>query len=282
MTLQAARETRRLGAADLADVQRLLDERPVENVFVRARLDAVGLQALARIGELVGYWEDGRLSSLCYLGANMVPVNASRPALAAFAAQASVSQRRASSIVGPAEAALSLAEMLRASWGRPRDVRARQPVLAIDREPVVAVDPAVRLVRPDEIDMLMPAAVAMFTEEVGVDPRADGGAAIYHARVSELVHTGRAYARIDNGRVVFKAEVGAVSRHACQVQGVWVHPALRGRRLSVPAMAAVVRHCLRDHADVVSLYVNDYNTRARASYASVGFSEVGTFATVLF
>ena len=79
-----------------------------------------------------------------------------------------------------------------------------------------------------------------------------------------------------------KAEVGAVSRDACQLQGVWVHPKLRGRGLSVPAMAAVVRHCLRDHADVVSLYVNDYNTRARATYASVGFSEVGTFATVLF
>ena len=282
MTLQADRETRRLCAADLADVQRLLDERPVENVFVRARLDAVGLEALARIGELLGFWEDGRLSALCYLGANMVPVNASRPALTAFATHASVSARRASSIVGPAEAALTLGEMLRPSWGRPRDVRARQPVLALDHDPVVAFDPAVRPVRPDEIDVLMPASVAMFTEEVGVDPRADGGAAIYHARVSELVQTGRAYARIENGRVVFKAEVGAVSRHACQVQGVWVHPALRGRRLSVPAMAAVVRHCLRDHADVVSLYVNDYNTRARAAYASVGFSEVGTFATVLF
>ena len=85
---------------------------------------------------------------------------------------------------------------------------------------------------------------------VGVDPRADGGAAIYHARVSELVHSGRAYARIEAGRVVFKAEVGAVSRYACQLQGVWVHPDLRGRGLSVPAMAAVVRHALRDHADI--------------------------------
>ena len=137
--------------------------------------------------------------------------------------------------------------------------------------------------RQNGLDVISPVNdEGVFTEEVGVDPRADGGAAIYHARVSELVHTGRAYARIENGRVVFKAEVGAVSRHACQVQGVWVHPALRGRRLSVPAMAAVVRHCLRDHADVVSLYVNDYNARARASYASVGFSEVGTCATELF
>ena len=40
--------------------------------------------------------------------------------------------------------------------------------------------------RPEELDILMPAAIAMFTEEVGVSPlRADGGAG-YRARVSDL------------------------------------------------------------------------------------------------
>jgi predicted GNAT family acetyltransferase len=36
------------------------------------------------------------------------------------------------------------------------------------------------------------------------------------------------------------------------------------------------------HATVTSLYVNDYNARARAAYERVGFRPVGTFATVLF
>jgi predicted GNAT family acetyltransferase len=245
-------------------------------------VETVGLEALARTGELIGFWEDGGLASLCYVGANMVPVNASERALVAFAARAGAAVRRPSSIVGPSHSALRLADLLSSSWGRPREVRAQQPVLAIDADPVTTPDPAVRLVRPDEVEILLPAAVAMFTEEVGVDPRADGGAAVYHARVSELVYSGRAYARIDDGRVVFKAEVGAVSRYACQIQGVWVHPRLRGRGIAVPAMASVVRHCLRDHAAIVSLYVNDYNAAARATYASVGFDQVGTFGTVLY
>jgi predicted GNAT family acetyltransferase len=46
-------------------------------------------------------------------------------------------------------------------------------------------------------------------------------------------------------------------------------------------MAAVVEHARR-LAPVVSLYVNDYNYKARASYRRVGFEQVGTFATVLF
>jgi predicted GNAT family acetyltransferase len=32
----------------------------------------------------------------------------------------------------------------------------------------------------------------------------------------------------------------------------------------------------------VSLYVNDWNTSARAAYAKVGFRETARFATVMF
>ena len=94
--------------------------------------------------------------------------------------------------------------------------------MAIDQPPAVAPDPLVRPVRPDELDLLLPACVAMFTEEVGVSPLSADGGALYRARVAELIRSGRAFARIEDGRVVFKAEVGAVSDAACQVQGVWV------------------------------------------------------------
>ena len=51
----------------------------------------------------------------------------------------------------------------------------------------------------------------MFTEEVGVSPVVGDGGALYRARVSELVQSGRSFARIEEGRVIFKAEVGAVT-----------------------------------------------------------------------
>ena len=273
---------RSLAPTDLPAVLELLDRDPVVDVFVASRVHGSGLVAGRLGGDLWGYHESGRLISLCYAGANLVPVAAGGPAVRSFAELAGRGARRCSSMVGEADAVLAMWDLLRPVWGPAREVRACQPVLAVRSRPDVPADPLVRRVRPDEIEHLMPAAVAMFTEEVGVSPERSDGGAYYRARVSELVGAGRAFARFEHGQVVFKAEIGSVSPYACQVQGVWVRPERRGQGLSVGGMAAVVEHALRDVAPVVSLYVNDYNAAARSAYRRVGFREIGEFATVLF
>ena len=133
-----------------------------------------------------------------------------------------------------------------------------------------------------EIDVLLPAAIAMFTEEVGISPLNGDGGASYRARVAELVRAGRAFARFEDGRVIFKAEVGAATPQDCLVQCVWVAPDRRGRGLAAPGMAAVVELARASISPVVSLYVNDFNTPARAAYRRVGFTESGRLMSVLF
>jgi predicted GNAT family acetyltransferase len=83
-------------------------------------------------------------------------------------------------------------------------------------------------------------------------------------------------------RVTFKAELGSVTPAAVQVQGVWVDPVCRGYGFAVGGMAAVVEYVRAEVAPVVSLYVNGFNHRAVHVYEKVGFTQVGTFATVLF
>ena len=273
---------RLLGASDRDEVLALCDRAPVLNVFVASRVRAGGL-APARLGaQIWGHHADGRLVSVCYAGANLVPVAATAEAIAGFAARARAQGRRCSSLVGPADMVAELWRLLRPHWGRPREVRRAQPVMAISGPPLVRPDPLVRRVTPDQLDMLFPASVAMFTEEVGVSPIGVDGGAGYRARVAELIGAGRAFARIEDGKIVFKAEIGAVTPQACQVQGVWVRPESRGRGLAAPGVAAVVAEALRGVAPVVSLYVNDFNAPARAAYQRAGFTEVGTFMSVLF
>jgi len=260
----------------------LCDAEPVTNVFVSARVHACGLNP-ARLGaQIWGHYAGGRLTSLCYAGANLVPVAATPDAITAFADRARAQGRRCSSLVGPEPDVSVLWRLLRPHWGPPRDVRAVQPVLAMSGPPACAPDPLVRRVRREELNILMPACIAMFTEEVGISPTAGDGGATYRARVSELIRAGRAFARIENGQVIFKAEIGSVTPGACQVQGVWVDPARRGEGLASAGMAAVVREAQRSIAPVVSLYVNDFNAPARAAYRRVGFTQVGTFMSVLF
>jgi len=275
--------TRVLEPQELDSALAVLNRDPVSNAFVAARVQAAGLDPWRLGGEMWGWYSGGRLESLCYAGANLVPICATPEAVRGFAERARRSGRRCSSIVGPADTTAELWSLLEPSWGPAREVRARQPLMVTTSMSAdVPPDPRVRRVRKDEMDVIMPACVAMFTEEVGVSPLAGDGGLLYQARVAELVAAGRSFARVENGRVVFKAEIGAATPHACQIQGVWVAPEYRGRGLSETGMAAVLGYALNEIAPVASLYVNDYNTAARAAYRRVGFQEVGAFMSVLF
>ncbi len=275
--------TRVLEPSDLDAAMEILGREPVENAFVTSRVQVAGLDPWRLGGEMWGWYADGELRSLCYAGANLVPVCAGPDAVRAFADRARRTGRRCSSVVGPAEATRLLWQLLEPSWGPAREVRSHQPLMVIDRpSTTVEADPQVRRIRKDEMELIMPACVAMFTEEVGISPMAGDGGLLYQARVAELVASGRSFARVDDGKVVFKAEIGAATARACQIQGVWVDPEFRGLGHSETGMAAVVAYALRDVAPVVSLYVNDFNTAARAAYHRVGFREVGAFMSVLF
>ena len=81
--------------------------------------------------------------------------------------------------------------------------------------------------------------------------------------------------------MLFKTEVGALAQRVAQIQGVWMAPALRGQGLAAGCMAAVAELVQVFLAPTVSLYVNDFNTPARATYRRVGFHDVGTAMTVM-
>ncbi|MCK9898594.1 GNAT family N-acetyltransferase [Frankia sp. Cpl3] len=274
--------TRLLDDRDLPAVTELLSRNPIADVFVASRVAACGLDPWRLGAEVWGHTVDGSLAALCYSGANLWPVAAGPDSARLFAERARRQGRRCSSIVGVGSAVSAMWRSLEPAWGPAREIRGEQPLLAIDAPPHIAPDRSVRLVRPDELDVLLPACIAMFTEEIGVSPVGPDGGALYRSRVAEFVGQRRSFARIEHGRVLFKAEIGAVAGDVCQIQGVWVDPALRGRGLGAAGTASVVALARSMFAPIVSLYVNDFNHSARRAYERVGFERVGTFASILF
>jgi predicted GNAT family acetyltransferase len=267
---------RRLDAADLATVRAMVEAEPYGTAVIAAHLDA------GRVANLVAVGQPGAPTAACYVGGTLLPVGGDLAAWTVLAEYLRMRRRACSSIVGAADAMAVLWPALSSNWGAPRRVYTQQPLLALDRPAEVPPDPLVRPARSDEFDRYLPAAAAMFDEELGIAPLSGPTGRGYRSQLAALVKAGRVLVRSDvNGDVVFKAELAVVSRHTCQVQGVWVRPDRRGRGIGTAAMATVVAHALR-LAPSVSLYVNDFNVPARRLYDRIGMRQVGILSTVLF
>jgi len=274
---------------------------------VASVVPAMHLEAALRSGHLsAGLWAVRRraglgreLAGVVWNGANFTAVLPASEGVnpdsqrADVAAAAVARLARPAAMVGEAEVTLDLWARLEPWWGPAREVRARQVSMAIvvpaRRVGAIAADgldlEAVRRATLDDYDDLLPACVHMFIGEVGYDPMRHGRVA-YEDRLRNLVRGGRAflqYGTVEGRRaVVFKSEVGALGGSVAQLQGVWVHPSLRGRGLARAGLGAVIAATRATLAPTVSLYVNDFNTPAIAAYEAVGFERVGLFSTVMF
>jgi len=291
-----------------------LQRREIEAALSLCALDPVAsvvpamhLETAVRSGHLsAGLWAVRRraglgreLSGVVWNGANFTAILPATDVGLADAQRADVAAgavsrlARPAAMVGPAEVTLDLWGRVEPWWGPARELRPRQVSMAIADAPThvgpAAADglglEAVRRATLDDYDDLLPACVHMFIGEVGYDPMRHGRVA-YEDRLRQLVRSGRAFLQygIVEGRraVVFKSEVGALGGGVAQLQGVWVHPALRGRGLARAGLGAVIEGTRATIAPTVSLYVNDFNAPAIAAYEAVGFARVGMFATVMF
>jgi predicted GNAT family acetyltransferase len=273
---------RTLGAGDLPAFLALTGKDPVVNVFAEYRGQISRLDPAWLGGEMWGRFQGQDLVAACHVGANLVPIGGRPEVAREFAERALEKGRTSSTIFGPQQSVREFFDVVGGQWGQPRDLRWEQPHLELAGSPKVAADPLVRRTMVRELSVLYPACVAMYTEEVGVSPEVGGTGDLYYARVRQLITRGWSFSRIEDGRVVFKAEVSCATARAAQIQGVYVAPERRGEGLAARGMAAVVEQVRATIAPTVSLYVNEWNQPARAAYARCGFTETSRFATVLY
>lgn len=267
------------------DRDALLDlcaSRPLENIFVASRAVSFGLDSYGQGCSVLGFERHGTLVAACHVGANLVPVGDDEEAMAAFAHRIGP-RRSVVSICGAMDGVHLIFDYLTscwgASWDRYREFREYQPLMAISTPSPIAPDRRIQPISQADALPYMDAAVAMYTEEVGCSPEDPSGS--YRRYIATLIDSQMSFGGISNGQVWFKSDIGTAWGSLGQIQGVWLHPDLRGQGLSEPAMSQVVELGLRRFC-VLSLYVNDFNIRARRMYERVGFTEVGAMSTVLY
>ncbi len=279
--LRTRSPVRPLSLSDRDDALAVCARDVPSGVFVAARV-IEGARA-GSLSSVLGHRVDGELTSVCWASANVVPVGTTPESRAAFADRMRRWRGRCASVFGPRDEVEDLWSLLQPSWGAPRTIRSRQPLLVADRPPSslgVELDPRVRPARAADLDLVLPAAEHMFTAEIGYPPYT-GSDRGYRASLAALISRGHTYVVVHDDEVIFKTDVGSLALGCAQLQGVWLAPRLRGRGLSVPMLASVLEQVMLGPAPLVTLYVNDYNEAARATYERLGFREVGDFATVL-
>jgi len=240
---------------------------PVERVF----LEDVARRGLGRFS---AFADNGRLTALCHVGANVVPSGSGCGRFAAVA-----SRGRARMIIGDERAVGELWGDLQPRMPEPRDDRPGQPVYVID-EPPEQGDTDLRVATDQDYDVLLPACAAAHEEEIGVDPM-DRDADGFRWRTRAQIEERRSWIWREGETILFKAEASAWTPAAVQLQQVWVDPSARNRRYAQRAMRDLIR-LLLERVPVVCLFVRPENAPAIRVYEAVGMQRRGSYRSLIF
>jgi ribosomal protein S18 acetylase RimI-like enzyme len=252
------------------DLSWILDycaEDPVERVF---------LEDIARrgLGRFVGVVDDGRLTALCHVGANLVPSGHGVAALARVAARGEPRM-----VVGEEGAVTELWSAISRRMPAPIEDRPGQPVFVLDEPPEPACT-GLREATADDLELLVPACASAYYEEVGIDAYARDPE-LFRWRTRSQIELGRSWLWLEDGHIRFKAEASAWTPHAVQLQQVWVEPALRGRGFAAAAMRDLCARLLQ-RVGIVCLFARPENTPALRLYDRLGMRRTITYRSLIF
>jgi ribosomal protein S18 acetylase RimI-like enzyme len=240
-------------------------EDPVERVF----LEDVARRGLGRFS---AFADNGRLTALCHVGANVVPSGRDCGRFAAATARG-----RARMIIGDERPVTELWDVVGDRMPEPRDDRPGQPVYVSD-EPPGPGGTGLRAAADRDYELLLPACAAAHEEEIGIDPLArDPDGFRWRTRSQE----GRSWVWIEDSTILFKAEASAWTPSAVQLQQVWVDPPARNNGYAQRGMRDLIR-LLLERVPVVCLFVRPENAPAIRVYEAVGMRRRGSYRSLIF
>jgi ribosomal protein S18 acetylase RimI-like enzyme len=252
---------------ELDEILAFCAEEPIERVI----LEDVARRGLGRFAALR---DNGRLTALCHVGANLLP---SGEGCAAFASHALRGNARM--IIGEEQSVGELWDAIRDRMPDARDDRRGQPVYAIE-EPPEPGGTELRAATSADFRVLLPACAAAHEEEIGANPL-DRDAEAFRWRTRSQIDDGRSWVWLDGRTIRFKAEASAWTPSAVQIQQVWVDPSVRGRGYAQRGLRDLCRMLL-ERVPSVCLFVRPENAPAIRVYEAVGMRRVLAYRSVIF
>ena len=263
---------------DELEVLDFLAERPVHNVVMSGLIRDNGLESPFNRGTFYACRDAaGRLVGIALVGHATFVEARTEGSLKAFAALAQ-KERDAHMILG--EQAL-----VQRFWGHysPSGQAPRlfcRELLFEQRWPVVACEPVTGLRRAtlDDLMLVMPVHAAMAYEESGINPL-DVDLGGFRMRCARRIEHGRVWVLVEDGNLVFKADVASETPGCTYVEGVYVEPASRQRGHGLRCLSHLGRTLLAGSEAVCAL-VNEQNLVAQSLFLRAGYKLRGYYETI--
>jgi ribosomal protein S18 acetylase RimI-like enzyme len=263
---------------DEAEVLEFLAQRPIHTVTMMSLIEDNGIVSPLNRGTFYGCRDlRGRLEGVALVGHATLMETISDRALAALA---QVAQECANThmIMGEKERVADFWGHYAAA-GRQHRLACREWLFELSW-PVEAREPVENLRRATaaELELVMPVQAELAFAESGINPlQVDPQG--FRNRCLRRIEQGRTWVVIEDGKLIFKADVISRTADVNYLEGIWLSEERRANGNGLRFMSDLLRRLLEETKSIC-LLVNETNKHAQNFYRKCGFHFRATYETI--
>lgn len=262
-----------------------LSARPVHSVVMSSFIRDNGLVSDLNRGRFYSYRDQrGRIEGVALVGHATLFETNSDTALAAFARLAHKSAKV--HVIMGEEARVeqfwrhfTIGGSVPHQIGRELLLQQRRTMLEQGWSKTQSPGLGLRLATLEDLNVVMTTHARMASEELGlVDPIVADPKG-FPERCARRIHQRRVWVLIENGCLVFKADIVAATPDAIYLEGIYVNPEKRGRGYGLSCITELSRSLLK-RTRSICLLVSDRNQKALSFYHRAGFRFKSYYTTI--
>ena len=268
-----------LTESDRETVMEFLNKRPVHTVVMASFINDNGLESSLNRGKFYGYRNaKGTFEGVALIGHSTLVEARSEEAIAAFATIAKTSETPVNLIMSAGKDAERFWQYFTDGLKEPR-LSCRE-LLFETAFPFMVRDCNwdVRLATAEELIPVAEAQAEVAFLESGVCPLAKDREG-FLARVQRRIEQGRVFVAVEDGNLLFKADIIAESNDVIYLEGVYVDPEHRGKGIGSSCLSKL-NLMLLEQASNICLLSNVDHKGAHKSFGMAGFRNTDEYVTL--
>lgn len=251
------------------EVLAFLEERPIHTVCMIGFIRDNGLESPHNRGTFYGCRNsEGRLEGVALIGhATLIEARTTR-AMQEFA--------RTAQIASGTQLILGEQERVEQFWNfyadQGEDMRliCHELLFELKRSPKTSGgSDGLRLATLDDLPMIVPIHAELAYAESGRNPLEQDPVG-FKSRCARRIEKGRVWVAVEEGKLIFKADVQADTPDVIYLEGVYVDPLQRGKGIGRQHLSEMTQRLLT-RAKSICVLVNEANTRAQSFYRLCNF-----------